>query len=126
MQNKVAQFVQGLPTVMEAVTATTFSQTQFTEGSKALMQRGFNTKRSGDILVNYIPGYGLYHATGTSHGSSFSYDTHVPLFFYGWNIKPGSSVEPIVIPDIAATLAMLLHIQFPSGCTGKPILSVVK
>jgi predicted AlkP superfamily pyrophosphatase or phosphodiesterase len=126
VQTKVAEFVQQLPNVMDAVTAPTFGQVQFTEGSKALMQRGFNTKRSGDVLVNYIPGYGLYHATGTSHGSPFSYDTHVPLFFYGWNIKPGSTSEPIVVPDIAATLAMLLNIQFPSGCTGKPILSVVK
>jgi predicted AlkP superfamily pyrophosphatase or phosphodiesterase len=126
VQNKVAQFVQGFPTVMDAITAPTFSQTQFTEGSKALMQRGFNTKRSGDVLVNYIPGYGLYRPTGTSHGSPFSYDTHVPLFFYGWNIKSGSSSEPVVIPDIAATLAILLNIQFPSGCTGKPIPSVLK
>jgi predicted AlkP superfamily pyrophosphatase or phosphodiesterase len=126
VQNKVAEFIQKFPDVMDAIAASVFSQAQFTEGPKALMQQGFNTKRSGDVLVNYIPGYGLYHGTGTSHGSSFSYDTHVPLFFYGWNIKPGSTSEPVVIPDIAATLAMLLNIQFPSGCIGKPILSVVK
>jgi predicted AlkP superfamily pyrophosphatase or phosphodiesterase len=126
VQNKVAEFVQKFPDVMDAIVAPVFSRTQFTEGPKALMQQGFNTKRSGDILVNYIPGYGLYHGTGTSHGSAFSYDTHVPLFFYGWNIKPGSTSEPVVIPDIAATLAMLLNIQFPNGCTGKPISPVVK
>jgi predicted AlkP superfamily pyrophosphatase or phosphodiesterase len=126
VQTKVAEFVQRFPNVMDAITAPTFSQVQFTDGSKALMQRGFNPKRSGDVLVNYIPGYGLYHATGTSHGSSFSYDTHVPLIFYGWNIKSGSTSEPIVIPDIAATLSMLLNLQLPSGCTGKPISAVVK
>jgi predicted AlkP superfamily pyrophosphatase or phosphodiesterase len=126
VQNKVVEFVQKFPDVMDAIAAPVFSQTQFTEGPRALMQQGFNTKRSGDILVSYIPGYGLYHETGTSHGSPFSYDTHVPLFFYGWNIKQGSTAEPVVIPDIAATLAMLLNIQFPSGCIGKPILSVVK
>lgn len=126
VQNKIAQFVQRLPTVMDAITANVLTTMQFTEGPKACMQRGFNAKRSGDVLVNYIPGYGLYHGTGTSHGSPFSYDTHVPLFFYGWTIQPGSSSEPVVIPDIAATLAMLLNIQFPSGCSGKPIPSVVK
>jgi predicted AlkP superfamily pyrophosphatase or phosphodiesterase len=125
VQNKVAEFVQKFPDVMDGISGAVLNQTQFTEGQKALMQRGFNTKRSGDVLVNYLPGYGPYHATGTSHGAPFSYDTHVPLFFYGGNIKPGSTSESVVIPDIAATLAMLLNIQFPSGCTGIPILSVV-
>ncbi len=126
VQNKVAEFVQQFPEVKEALTATILNQTEFTEGSKALMQRGYNTKRSGDVLINYLPGYGLFHGLGTSHGSPFNYDTHVPLFFYGCNIKQGSTAELVVIPDIAATLAMLLNIQFPSGCTGKPILSVLK
>lgn len=125
VQDKVAAFMQRFPAIGEVVTASTLARTQFTEGPRALMQRGFNVKRSGDVLVNYLPGYGDYHATGTSHGASYSYDTHVPLFFYGWNINPGSTNEPVVIPDIAATLAVLLSIEFPSGCTGKPILPVL-
>ena len=126
VQNSVAVFFQKIPEVMETLTATELSATSFNEGTKALMQRGFNIKRSGDVLVNYVPGYGGYHATGTSHGSPFAYDTHVPLIFYGWNISAGSTVTPIVIPDIAATLAMLLNIQFPNGCNGKPIEAVLK
>lgn len=125
IQEKAAAFLRKLPKVNEVLTATVLNRTQFTEGARSLMQRGFNGKRSGDILVNYIPGYGNYHATGTSHGAPYSYDTHVPLFFYGWGIKPGSTSEPVVIPDIAATLATLLNIQFPSGCNGTPILPVL-
>lgn len=125
VQGKVATFLLTFPKINEAITSSTMSQTQFTEGPRALMQRGFNTNRSGDVLVNYIPQYGFYHATGTSHGVPYSYDTHVPLLFYGWNIKQGSTSEPIVIPDISATLAQLLNIQFPSGCTGKPILPIL-
>ena len=124
VQNKVADFMSGFPEISDAIPAVTFTQTQFTEGPKAMMQRGFNTKRSGDVLVNYIPGHGFYHNTGTSHGSPYSYDTHVPLLFYGWNIRQGSTTEPVVIPDIAPTVAQLLNISFPSGCTGKPILQV--
>lgn len=124
VQNKAAEFLRKLPKVNEVLTATTLNQVQFTEGARACMQRGFHVKRSGDVLVNYIPGYGNYHSTGTSHGVPYSYDTHVPLLFYGWGIKPGSTQEPVVIPDIAATLAGLLSIQFPSGCSGKPILQV--
>jgi predicted AlkP superfamily pyrophosphatase or phosphodiesterase len=126
VQEDAASFIQKMDGVSEVLTATTLNNTSFTEGSRYLMQKGFNAKRSGDILVNYFPGWIDYKKTGTTHGSPYSYDTHVPLIFYGWNIKPGSSVEQIYITDIAATLAMMLNIQFPNGCTGKPIGSLFK
>ncbi|MCC6837803.1 MAG: hypothetical protein IT234_04600 [Bacteroidia bacterium] len=85
------------------------------------MQKGFNAKRSGDVLVNYEPGYVDYPHYGTTHGSPYSYDTHVPLLFYGWNVKRGSTTDQVYITDIAATLAMMLNIQFPNGCIGTPI-----
>ena len=44
----------------------------------------------------------------------------------GWNIKQGSSAEQVYITDVAPTLAMMLNIQFPNGCTGKPISFLVK
>jgi len=59
--------------------------------------------------------------TGTTHGAPYSYDTHVPLIFYGWKIPKGSSSDPVTITDIAPTIAELLNIEFPSGNTGKPI-----
>ncbi|HET6224812.1 MAG TPA: alkaline phosphatase PafA [Bacteroidia bacterium] len=124
VQRGVADFLQTLPYTMETLTATELMLNSYTEGTKAFMQKGFNAKRSGDVLINFLPGYAGYHATGTSHGSPFSYDTHVPLIFYGWNISAGSTVAPVAITDISPTLAMLLHIQFPSGCTGQPIQAV--
>ncbi len=126
VQEDVASFMIKFKDVSEAITATTMNNTQFTEGVRYLMQKGYNAKRSGDVLVNYLPGYVDYMPTGTTHGSPYSYDTHVPLLFYGWNIKQGSSTEAVYITDIAPTLAMLLNVQFPNGCTGKPISFLVK
>ena len=126
IQEDVALFLQRFPEVSEVLTATTLTNNQFTEGSRYLMQKGYNAKRSGDMLVNYLPAYIDYMPTGTTHGSPYSYDTHVPLLFYGWNIKQGNSTEQIYITDLAATLAMMLNIQFPNGCTGKPISFLVK
>jgi predicted AlkP superfamily pyrophosphatase or phosphodiesterase len=126
VQEDVASFLQMMPAVSEVITATTMNNNQFTEGARYLMQKGYNAKRSGDVLVNYLPAYIDYMPTGTTHGSPYSYDTHVPLLFYGWNIKPGSSTEQIYITDVAATLAMMLNVQFPNGCTGKPISFLVK
>ena len=126
VQEDVAAFLFKFPEVSEVITASTMNNTQFTEGVRYLMQKGYNAKRSGDVLVNYLPAYVDYMPTGTTHGSPYSYDTHVPLLFYGWNIKQGSSTEQIYITDIAATLAMMLNIQFPNGCTGKPISVLIK
>ncbi|MCE9538675.1 MAG: alkaline phosphatase family protein, partial [Bacteroidetes bacterium] len=127
VQDDVATFMQNAEGIAEVLTATTLNNTSFTEGSRYLMQKGFNANRSGDVLVNYLPAWvDGYSNTGTTHGSPYSYDTHVPLIFYGWNIQYGSSAEHVYITDVAATLAMMLNIQFPNGCTGKPIPFLVK
>ena len=56
---------------------------------------------------------------GTSHGSPWSYDTHVPLALYGVPFRPGvyrQTVEPV---DLAPTLASLLGIAPPSHSVGR-------
>ncbi len=126
VEEDVAEFLQQFAEVSEVTTSAALNNSQFTEGSRYLMQKGYNAKRSGDVLINYLPAYIDYMPTGTTHGSPYSYDTHVPLLFFGWNIKQGSSSEQVYITDVAATLAMMLNIQFPNGCTGKPISFLVK
>ena len=93
---------------------------------KSLVQRGFNNKRSGDVMVMYKPGFMDYDKTGTTHGTSFSYDTHVPLLFYGNGINKGSSLRPIYITDIASTICQLLNIPYTNGNIGNPIFEVIK
>ncbi len=56
---------------------------------------------------------------GTDHGTPFSYDTHVPLAFYGLAFQPGiyrTHAEPV---DLAVTLASLLGINAPAQATGR-------
>lgn len=93
---------------------------------KGFVQRGFNNKRSGDVLVSYKPGFIDYDKTGTTHGSSFSYDTHVPLLFYGNGINTGNSLRPVYITDIASTICQLLNIPYTNGNIGNPIYEVIK
>lgn len=93
---------------------------------KSLVQRGFNNKRSGDVMVMYKPGYMDYDKTGTTHGTSFSYDTHVPLLFYGNGINKGSSLRPIYITDIASTICQLLNLPYTNGNIGNPIFEAIK
>jgi hypothetical protein len=56
---------------------------------------------------------------GTDHETPFSYDTHVPLAFYGLAFQPGTyrtHAEPV---DLAVTLASLLGINAPAEATGR-------
>jgi arylsulfatase A-like enzyme len=89
---------------------------------KGMAIRGYHPKRSGDISIVLESGW-LEQRTvpGTTHGSPYTYDTHVPVIFYGHGIKPGASVTYHPITDIAPTLSRLLRIKLPSACTGNPV-----
>ncbi len=84
---------------------------------------GFNPQRSGNVEFelkpNVLPGNPDY---GTTHGASFSHDTHVPLLFYGWHIPAREINSPVYIVDIAPTVCNLLGIDEPTGCIGIPII----
>ncbi len=91
----------------------------------AEIRRGLHPKRSGDLLFLLEPGWhaddAYFGRGGTTHGSPYPYDTHVPLVWYGWKIPMGQTVETVSITDIAPTLAALLRIMRPNGCSGKVI-----
>lgn len=84
---------------------------------------GFNPVLSGDIIFDLRANYGMSdNSIGTTHGTSFDYDTHVPLLFYGWHIHPGESNTEVYVEDIVPTLASLLRIQEPEGTFGVPVI----
>jgi predicted AlkP superfamily pyrophosphatase or phosphodiesterase len=92
----------------------------------AELRRGIHPARSGDILYQLMPAWhaddNYFKEGGTTHGSSYPYDTHVPLLWYGWKIPTGQTQIPVSITDIAPTLAAFLKIMEPNGTTGKVIL----
>ena len=127
IENAIARFLLTQKGIAKTLTASSLKATEFTDGVLSNAQRGFHQARSGDVLYvlesGWIPaGY----STGTTHGSPYNYDTHVPLLWYGAGVKQGQSDSFVIIPDIAATIAALLEIQPPSACTGKPIQQLIK
>jgi predicted AlkP superfamily pyrophosphatase or phosphodiesterase len=127
MQNEVADFCTKFEGVHNAISASRFNETEYTTGVNHLVQMGYNRKRSGDVIIELEPGLiEWYGKTGTTHGSPYTYDTHVPLWFYGGLISNGTTSENIEITDIAATLSNLLNIETPNGSIGKPIQAVCK
>ncbi|MCD6068168.1 MAG: alkaline phosphatase family protein [Bacteroidetes bacterium] len=127
VEKKIAYFLLDIDGIAETYCAEDIKIQSYTGNSfKALLQNGYNFKRSGDVLFRYNVAYFEdYMKKGTTHGAEFSYDTHVPLLFYGWNINAGSTVDPVNITDIAPTICSLLNIPFTNGCSGKPIKAVL-
>jgi hypothetical protein len=114
--------------VANAYSETLLRQGRYDEaGVKGMFIRGFHPKRSGDVAIVLEPGwYSSTRVQGTTHSSPYTYDTSVPIIFFGRGVKKGSSVKYHPITDIAPTLSVLLNIKFPSGCTGQPIEELLK
>ncbi|WP_027375764.1 alkaline phosphatase PafA [Kaistella palustris] len=114
------------PSILFAVDMKKAASSSVPEPIKTRIINGYNWQRSGDIQLiyhdNWLPSYSKL---GTTHGAWNSYDSHIPLIFMGWGIKAGESNRDYNMTDIAPTLAALLHIQFPSGNVGNPIVEVI-
>lgn len=97
------------------------------EPIRSMVINGYYKARSGCIQIIMKPGwYSGHGSTGTTHGTWNPYDSHIPLLWYGWGINKGETYSTVSITDIAPTLAALLRIQMPNGCTGKVIEGVLK
>jgi hypothetical protein len=99
--------------------------------------------RAAGITVNHVPyrgggpaltdvvagqvGYFFSNSnTGTTHGSMYPYDAHIPLLWMGWGVKQGLTHRKVYMSDIAATLGAILKIQVPSGNVGSAIQELIK
>ena len=127
IQQLAADYLITIEGVQNTFTAHQLHHNEYQNNFHSLIQQGFNQKRSGDVVIALNSGWIEWSSpTGTTHGSCFSYDTHVPLLFWGKGIKQGLSDEHISICDIAPSVSTLLGISFPNGCTGKPIRSITE
>ncbi|KEZ93087.1 alkaline phosphatase PafA [Nonlabens ulvanivorans] len=126
VQRFLSSLLTNYKSIDKVFTREALTNSNFTNGVGALIQNGFHHKRSGDVVYVLEPGVISYSRTGSTHGSSQSYDTHVPLLFYGAGINNGTSAQRTHIIDIAPTISSLLGISFPNGATGNPILPVLK
>lgn len=109
-----------------------FTRTQLETGSisagDAIARRvlhGFHPRRSGDVILVQEPF--KYFSEGTNpipatHGSPFSYDTHVPLIIMGQGVAAGRYAQAATPADLAPTLSTLLRLQAPSNAVGRVLI----
>lgn len=64
--------------------------------------------------------------TGTSHGTPYWYDRHVPLAFWGAHIKAQHLSFRVRTVDMAPTLADLIGITHPDFIDGASLITAIK
>lgn len=87
------------------------------------MRHSFHPARSAPLQLVLEPGWiASYQDGGSSHGSPYEADTHVPLFFWGpsW-VGQGREDGRVEIADLAPTLAAIIGVAPPAGAQGRDL-----
>lgn len=126
VQNEVAAFATQFGGVAHALSATALSSGYFGSGYAMRMQNSFFPRRSGDVILNLMPGRieEQEHLCSAS-GSMYAYDAQVPLLFCGAGIAPRRIRREVDAADLAPTLARLLEIAEPDASEGAPLPEII-
>jgi predicted AlkP superfamily pyrophosphatase or phosphodiesterase len=126
VERTAAETLRGLPHVFRV-----YTRTQLLNGWVASdpvdvkVRNGFNAARSPNLVVISDP-YWIGGSSGTTHGSPFDYDSHVPILFLGAQIRRGNYYANVAPNDIAPTLAAILEVETPSGSVGRVLDEMLK
>jgi predicted AlkP superfamily pyrophosphatase or phosphodiesterase len=121
----VADEFKKMPHILNAFSYKDIANVAMPAVLKEKFLNGYHPVLSGDVQFITKAGFFYGGSTGTTHGSWYPYDAHIPLVFMGWGITPGRTNRVTYMTDISATLAAMLHIQMPSGNIGTPIVEML-
>ena len=110
-----------------------FSRLQLLRGATSVTDpierralHGFYPARSGDVVMVPEPYKYIAETITATHGSPYSYDTHVPTIIMGQGVNAGRYLEAATPADIAPTLSALLRITAPTNSTGRVLVEALK
>jgi len=122
----VSSYLEKKPDVLQVVETRHAASASMPASLRERIVNGYNVQRSGDLVIINKSGYVDGFPTGTSHGTLYNYDAHIPLLFFGKGIKKTTVKRETYMTDIAPTITTLLGIQMPSGSIGKPIIEILE
>ncbi len=127
VQNRVAAFVLQFRGVSHVLTSTAMSNSFFSGSYAEKMQNSFYPRRSGDLMLNLMPGW-IEETDGkrAGAGSMYEYDTHVPLIILGTQVYGERISRTVDMRDVAPTLAKIMGISRPIASEGEEINEITK
>ena len=126
VENYIISYLKTQPYIQYAFSTENIATQSIPGPIKERLINGYNPKRSGEIGFFTKPAFIGGGTKGTTHGAWNPYDAHIPLLWFGYNIKPGKTNREVYMTDIAPTLSAILKIQMPNGSTGKVIEEIMK
>ncbi|MFM8273484.1 MAG: hypothetical protein ACKODX_14315, partial [Gemmata sp.] len=86
-----------------------------TDTTALRMKRSFLAPRCGELAIVLHPHWlpAPKGGAGTTHGTPFNYDTHVPLVVYGPGVSGGVRTEPTTPQAMASVFAKWLNVRRP-------------
>ncbi len=126
MQNTAAAAARQLPYI-----ARVFTREELRRGmahadlTGGRVQNGFFYQRASDLFIVANP-YWLFENSGTSHGTPWNHDSHVPLMLMGPQIQPGRYYNRVQVNDLAPTLTSILGVEIPSGASGRVLHEIIR
>lgn len=126
MERVAADALRALPHVFRVYTRSQLLNGAMGEDQVGVRVRNsFNAARSGNLTVIADP-YWVSVPAGTTHGTPFGYDAHVPVIFWGRQVHAGRYHRNVAVNDIAPTLATLLDVETPSGSVGRVLDEILR
>jgi len=115
------------PAVADAWTTTRLMQRTPADSFALLTRRSLYPGRAGGpfsrygVEVRFAPNILGNERTGTTHGSPYWYDRHVPMIFIGPGVRPARVDDRASTVDFAPTLARYIGVRYPGDLDGRPL-----
>jgi predicted AlkP superfamily pyrophosphatase or phosphodiesterase len=118
IRRAAAAWLAGQPDIVYAVAKDDLFSSQSTVWQDVL-RRGYYPERSGDVLFLARPFAVVFDGkAGADHGSPYTYDTDVPVIFFGKGVRRAVYHQTIKPTDVAPSVAALLEIGQPAMSEG--------
>lgn len=85
------------------------------------VRNSYHRKRSGDLVVEVLPGWTIVRDNGADSRVVRSAETPAPLILMGGGIKAEIIRTPVSTDRIAPTLTKVMRIRAPNGCKASPL-----
>ena len=125
IREEVAIFLLQLRGVANALSTSSLRNTSFANGRSRLMQQSFSPTRSGDVIIDLLPGWTIEDSDVRSAADGgYNYDRHIPFIIYGGNIAGGVVDSTISSTAIAPTLCYIMGVEAPWATESQPLKEV--
>ena len=128
---RLAADLKKLPYVAETYTHVELMRGQPRDSFEVLERRSMYPGRVSGLFsregveVRFKPGF-LRGTRGSTHGSAWWHDRHVPMIFMGAGISAARDTSRAETVDFAPTMASLLRLAYPTDIDGKPLAAIVR